>query len=160
MRLRAAGPALDKALEAWPRADRSRAGEPFIFSTRYQVAGLAAFYGSGQPETVCLFPRGERLNQYAYWSDPGELKGRDGLGVIKLARSRATKRLLWAGLDFNLEPLTFYRFQLAELFEEVGPARVVELHGPGGRVVNRAALFTCKGFLGIDKRNRGRVSGP
>ncbi len=143
------GPALDQALADWPEAKR-----PFIFSTRYQMASLAAFYAQGQPETVCLFPHPERLNQYIYWSDPKELRGRDGLGAIKLARATESKNLLWAGTIFELEQTQYYRFQLYALFEEVGPGRVVELHGPGGRVINRAVVFRCRGFLGIDERNR------
>ena len=144
------GPALDKALADWPQARR-----PFIFSTRYQMASLAAFHASGKPETVGLFPLPERFNQYLYWSRPEELKGRDGLAVIKLDRSTDQKNLLWAGTIFELELTQYYRFQLYSLFEEVGPGRVVELHGPGGRVINRAALFRCRNFLGVDERNRG-----
>ncbi len=143
------GPALDGNLAGW-----TDAREPFIFSTRYQLAGLAAFYAQGRPETVCLFPPGERFNQYIYWSDPAELKGRDGLGVIKLSRGGGTKRLFWAGLDFDLEPVSYYRFQLAGLFQEVDRGEVRDLAGPDGKNINRVVLFRCINFRGVDRRNR------
>lgn len=54
---------------------------PFVFSDRYQVTALAAFYTRGRPRSYCMNPGNRRFNQYDMWNGWPELKGRDGLFV-------------------------------------------------------------------------------
>lgn len=112
----------------WPNEDR-----PFIFGLRYQKPSLAAFYTPGQPETICLFLPGERLNSYAYWADPRKLKGKNALAVV-------IKGDAW--LEARLKTL-FDRLELLD---------VVDLVGASGRVINKVALYRCVNFQGRDAR--------
>jgi hypothetical protein len=62
---------------------------PFIFSDRYQLAALAAFYTKGRPRVYCANLTGRRMNQYDLWGGWDQLKGRDALFVTGGGRFRA-----------------------------------------------------------------------
>jgi hypothetical protein len=61
----------------------------FVFSSRYQMTALLAFYVEGQPRTYCINIDGRRFNQYDLWGGWEALTGRDGLFVIGGKESKA-----------------------------------------------------------------------
>jgi hypothetical protein len=63
---------------------------PFIFSDRYQVTALAAFYTKGRPRTYCVNIGDRRQNHYDVLGGWEELAGRDGLFVTGGNRIKAT----------------------------------------------------------------------
>jgi len=73
------GPELGAALSQYIGLDKTPG--PFIFSDRYQLTALAAFYTKGRPRTYCMNPGDRRLNQYDLWGGWDDLVGRDGLFV-------------------------------------------------------------------------------
>jgi 4-amino-4-deoxy-L-arabinose transferase-like glycosyltransferase len=119
------GRAIGEVLAAWPEEER-----PFIFGLRYQIAGLAAFYTPGQPETHCLFLPDDRLNQYVLWTHPDRLEGKNGLAVV-------------------YEPLNP---RLNDLFEQVDLIQRVPVTGLSGQVIHYLALYRCINFKGYDFR--------
>jgi 4-amino-4-deoxy-L-arabinose transferase-like glycosyltransferase len=112
-----------RELESWPGETK-----PFLFGLRYQTASLAAFYTPGQPRVWGLFQPGARLNSFAFWGDPCELKGKDGLGVV------------------------IGRPALQAMFREVEILRNIELKGPTGKVLHRLNLVRGRRFRGCDSR--------
>jgi undecaprenyl-diphosphatase len=121
------GRAVGRALEEFDGRD------PFLFSLRYQIASLAAFYTPGQPEVVCLFLPGERLNAYLMWQDPADLAGRDAVGAA-----------YYPGHD-----------ELDRLFDRLEPARLLELVNAAGRPAHYIQLFDGYDFQGYDFRPEG-----
>lgn len=119
------GQAVGRVLSEWPEKEK-----PFVFALRYQVAGLTAFYTPGHPRVECLFLPGERLNTYAFWTDPARLKGRDGLAVVY----------------YPLDP------KVAPLFEKTKLIRILYLKNSAGKIAHRRALYWCRGFKGYDFR--------
>lgn len=63
---------------------------PFIFSDKYQVTALSAFYTRGRPRTFCMNPGGRRYNQYDLWGGWSDLVGRDGIFVTGGDDAKAT----------------------------------------------------------------------
>lgn len=95
----------------------------FVFTGLWYQSGHLghATRGSGVP-VVCYSPGDAR--SFAYWSDPGEWVGRDGLLV--------------ATASPEVEPWCYRRF-----FERIEPAGEVPIVR-GGRVVRTVRLFRCR----------------
>src|SRR5205823_291661 len=95
----------------------------FVFTSIWFYSGHVghATRGSGVP-VVCYSPGDAR--SFAYWSEPGEWVGRDGL-LVAMASS-------------EVEPWCYKRF-----FERIEPAGEVPIVR-GGRVVRTVRLFRCR----------------
>lgn len=117
------GQALDAELEKSPAGQN-----PFIFSTRHQIASLAAFYATGQPRTHGLFLPGTKRSSYVHLTEPAKLKGRDALAV-------------GYGED-----------GLERLFAKVTRLDDLELKNQYGRTYHRLRLYRCEDFKGYDFR--------
>jgi hypothetical protein len=74
------GPELGAALSKYVKAGPGAA--PFLFSDRYQLTALSAFYTKGRPRAYCMNPGDRRLNQYDLWGGWDKLVGRDGIFVV------------------------------------------------------------------------------
>ena len=64
----------------WARRCRSTVGSdkdsgPFIFSDRYQLTAIAAFYTKGRPRAYCANFGNRRQNQYDLWDGWEKLVG-------------------------------------------------------------------------------------
>ena len=55
-------------------------GDPFVFGVNYRMPSEAAFYLPGQPQTYSLFLH-DRANEYMFWEDPAQLRGRNAVFV-------------------------------------------------------------------------------
>lgn len=77
------GGALSRAIGEWPRET------PFVFSDRYQLTALAAFYTDGRPRTYCMNLGNRRLNQYDLWGGWEELRDRSAIFVTGGSEARA-----------------------------------------------------------------------
>ncbi len=81
------GRELGQALSKYEGSEKTLA--PFIFSDRYQMTALAAFYTPGRPRTYCMSFGDRRLNQYDLWGGWNRLVGKDGIFVTGGDESRA-----------------------------------------------------------------------
>ena len=118
-------PLFQEAMDNWP-GDKP----PVIISTRFQLGGSTAFYAPGQPRVYCIYPAGtDRMDQYAFWSDPAKLKGKDAILIT---------------LGFNN--------RLKEYFERVEKFRSTKLRGPWDGPLHHVTVYYCFKFLGKDHR--------
>ena len=96
------GRLVGQAVAAMPRPRST-----FIFGLRYQYASLLAFYGPGQPRTVCI-NRWGRPNVYDFWNDAQTLQGQDGVGIVEHRDMALRASRLFERTD-QVEPMRLYR---------------------------------------------------
>lgn len=85
------------------------AGEPFIISSTYQIAGELALYTEGNPVVFNVNTGGRRMNQYDLWPGPEGLVGRNAVYVkdgdealdpeVKAAFTSCDKELITVSWD-------------------------------------------------------------
>ncbi len=109
-------------------------GAPFLFSDRYQLTALLAFYAPGRPHAYCLQPGTRRLNQYDLWGGWEALKGRDALFITGGDRQRAQQ--------FVDAMVAAGGFERGEVLEIVEITR-------GHTVVKTFTISRLEGYTGI-----------
>lgn len=102
------------------------ADPPFVFSDRYQLTALAAFYTKGRPRTYCVNIGDRRQNHYDLLGGWEELTGRNGLFVTGGNRIKAA-----AYLHRMVEMGAFDRGEIIEVVEVRRGATVVKTYSIG-----------------------------
>lgn len=117
------------------KAPLEREGTVFIFSDRYQVASLLAFYVEGQPRTYAV-SLGRRMNQYDLWPDMNS-------AAAELRRGREVTPPVINGIFVQTGNTTPPR-EVAAAFSRIEKKtfKVYE----GERLLREYSLFICYNF--------------
>jgi hypothetical protein len=111
----------------------SASSKPFVFSDRYQLTALAAFYTRGQPRALCANFGNRRFNQYDLWNEWDEVTGQDGLYISGGDR--------WRARYFIQHMVELGAFRSGEPLEEVRVYR-------GGILVRTFTISRMNGYSG------------
>jgi len=115
--------------------------EGFLFSDKYQTVAETSFYAPGQPLAYFFNLQGARLNQYSYWEDLDERKGKDGIFVVVENKDSIQDKE--------------YLEQLKPYFKEINSLGTFPLFTSGDRVLKTALLISGKEYNGmVPQRSR------